>query len=166
MIQFSFNGPIPRRFVGEKVHLISSRSTLFGVHKPAEIYSDSCVSKTALVAFTEKKDAVYFIKSLKKLQDRKEVVDRWIEHGDTIYTSTLELRGGSLMPLKIESSFTVSELHILCLIHYFDLYLAVNLFDVKEYIDLICYKHESAELPNRNTIDCFMEDMYRKNSRM
>lgn len=164
MIQFSFSGPIPRRLVGDKVHLVTSRTTLFGVHKPAEIYSDSCISKTALVAFTDKKDAVYFIKSLKKLQDRKEVVDRWIEHGDTLYTSTMQMHGGSLAPLKLESSFTVSELQILCLIHYFDLYLAVNVFDVKQYLDLICYKHESANFPRRDTIECFMEDMYRKKS--
>lgn len=167
MIQFTFRGDIPHRLAADRIHLVTSRSTIFGVHKPININGNSAsssVSKTALIAFLEKEDAVTFMKRLKKQQENKQIVDRCVMDGDTLYTSVSDIRGGSLMPLKLESSFSVGELQILCFIHYFDMYLAFTALDNKDHLDIVCYSHETSDLPNRSTIDNYMEDMYRKQS--
>lgn len=163
MMQFSFRGDIPRRVASDKVHLVTSRTTIFGVHKPQRIDAEEAsISKTALIAFLEKKDAEIFMKKMKKQQEHKAPIDRCIVGRDMIFPYPPCMSGGSLMPLRLESSFTVNEMQILCNIHYFDMYLAFSMVDVNGYIDLACYTQETSDLPNRSTINHYMEDMYRK----
>lgn len=157
MIRFNVKGSVPRRIAQERAHIVTSRTTLFGIHVPTG--GNHC-SKTAIVSFLGIREANMFVERLKEHQDNKGVVDRTLID-DAISCVTPETPGGSLMPLKLDT-LSVHELESLCVIHYFDMYVA-HAADIQENVlELYCYKHITPDYPDREVLNRFMEEMLRK----
>ncbi len=170
MIRFHTYGPLPRSMSSTQCLFLTTRKTMFGVHRNLHRidFDDEC-SKTALLGFVEQDNAELFLKKIDHMQRSGSNVDRCMIGDIMPPNSYLPWRSG-IAPLKLEP-FPINDIQRLCLLHYFDLYIVVNIdaglpsdsskSSHESDMTLLCYEFKTYEWPNRNILDRFMSDMYR-----
>lgn len=159
MIHLISYGQIPKFYKDTKVHYLTSRSTIYGLHR--HVVEDN-YSKTSLICFSDMKHASSFRDDLVQLQASGKIIERCVHQLDVfnpsvaVNTSTK----GSLLPISINTSHIV-DIMKLCHLNYFDMYLV---FDTNRYEDLnsmsFSYYHFTTnEMPSRGYINCHLEQL-------
>lgn len=164
MIKFQVYGPLPRSMMSNTCHFISTRNSLFGIHRTLNrIDFDMSCTKTTLLAFLEEDQAQTMMNRLDYMQRNGIDINRLTDGDELPNTSVGKWRAG-IAPLKLES-MSIGDMERLCLLHYFDMYIVANM-DVEEFdrLTLMCYENKTYEWPNRNILDRFMRDMYQNDA--
>ena len=152
-MQFKAYGGIPKSYYHAKVKCISSRNTLYAIHKDHEK-----TSKTHIVCFTESRHVSMFKTYLTDIQ-KKGILDRCSEFNAFIIPYT---HGhGSTHPLSIVE-YPLIDLMKTCHLNYFDMYVVFD-FSVESYdvATLHHYNFESVEYPHRGYLNCHLTQMMR-----
>lgn len=163
MIHFKVYGPLPRSMLSNKCHFISTRNSLFGVHRYLQrIDFDNSCTKTTLVGFLEEDQANTFLQRLDFMQRSGIDINRCNTLDNVLNFDKFSPYGNSMAPLQLEG-MTISDIERLCLLHFFDMYIVANMdHDISnDNITLMCYENKTYEWPNRDILDRFMRDMYR-----
>lgn len=152
MIQFKTYGNIPKSFYDGKMKYISTRKTLYGVHKNKDKYS-----KTHLICFTEAQHAKFFKDYLLQIQSKGRDIERCSEMENVIFP--IMDAPGKKLPLEIIEC-RLAHLMKMCHLNFFDMYV---IFDVVkgdyDTMTLKCYLYESTGYPNRGYINCHLNQM-------
>lgn len=152
MIQFKSHGEIPKSYIDAKVRCISSRNTLYGIHKNYEKHS-----KTRVVAFTEKNHVDRFKVYLLELQHKGKVIERCSDFESFMIPYTLS--AGSRLPLSVVE-YPMIDLMKMCHLNFFDMYVVFDI--VNEPYDVITlhfFTYESPSYPHRGYINCHLLQM-------
>lgn len=160
MLRINRSGGYPRSLQHEKVHVITARNTLFGIHKGV-IHSqcDTNCSKTVLLACFQKGHARQLIDMFEATQRSGYPINR-IVIDDTIDLRASSAYGASLLTFSTEE-LALPDLEKLCLLHYFDLYVTNELTKLGESLHLDCYEYKTYEHPNQGMLRKIMKDMWR-----
>lgn len=160
MLRFNRCGSYPRSLQHEKVHVVTTRNTLYGIHKNIihPDYDMNC-SKTVLLACFERIHAKKLISTIEHVQRRGLPIQREIQD-DIVNLSTPAIYNSGFFPLSVEE-VALPDLEQICLLHFFDMFVT---FDLEEQdtdtLLLNCYEYKTYEIPNQGIIRRFMEDMY------
>lgn len=161
MLRFQFNNRYPDYLSKEKLHFVTARNTIFGVHKPSyDKDTDPVCTRTNLVTFVRKDDATSFLKSLDEFQNiNKYIPDRILDGTTDEYR-----RVGPLLSYSIESIDAI-EMETLCRIHGFHMMVVHNIQVGENALDDIyeCYLFETP-LPTKPLLVKYFKNMYRKST--
>ena len=149
MIRLRSHGSIPKNYNGSRVHYLTCRKTIFGVHRTLPDES----SKTCIVCFTDTKSASRFKDELSR---GGYTVVRYISPTDIEVTKTT---GGGLLPVTVETT-TMLEMMKICHLNFFDMYLVFT-------VDDSTYSHfdfETSEMPTRGYVNSYFELLLHTNS--
>lgn len=159
MLKFQYNHRYPDYISKERLHIITTKNTIFGVHNLTyEKDLDPSCTRTNLVSFVREEDAKNFRTSLEQFQIiRKQVPDRVIDGSDDTFRKT-----GSLMTFHVDS-IDANDIESLCRIHGFNMLVVHHVHTSDELMRDIfeCYLYESP-LPSPSLLAKYFKDMYRK----
>lgn len=160
MLRFKRNGVYPRSLQQEKVHVITTRNTLYGIHKHVihPSYDVHC-SKTILIACFKEAHARELISMFQQTQRQGYPVNRFIED-DVIDLQKPSVHTTGFYPFGIEE-VPLPDLEKICLLHYFDMFVATDILRTNQDMHLSCYEYKTYEFPNPGIIRRMIEDMYK-----
>lgn len=153
MMQFKAYGGIPKSYHDAKVKCITTRNTLYAIHKEHEK-----TSKTHIICFTENRHVGLFKDYLVNIQ-KKGVLDRCSEYNS--FVIPFSDAHGSTYPLSIVE-YPLIHLMKTCHLNYFDMYVVFD-FALENYdiATLHYYNFESVEYPHRGYLNCHLTHMMR-----
>lgn len=150
-MQFKAYGGIPKSYYDAKVKCITSRNTLYAIHKDHDK-----ISKTHLVCFTENKHVNTFQNYLINMQ-KKGILDRCSEF--STFLIPYSDANGSKYPLSIVE-YPLVQLMKTCHLNYFDMFVVFDtILDNHDIITLHHYNFESIEYPHRGYLNCHLTQM-------
>lgn len=146
MIKFQTNSIYPRNILNKKIHIISTRNTMYGIHVPISPNND--LTKTHLISFINYNDAVKFKKQIDDFQlNFKKLPDRIIDDSENKYREF-----GVLLNLDIAEKKTI-ELETICDIYWFNLFVVYNINTTSNEYE--CYLYES-QYPDNKLLSTFL----------
>lgn len=149
MIKYNIIPTNNRYYLHHKhLYLLKSRKTYYGVHTENYMNNiDPTCSKTALLVFIYKKDALKFKSLLNRQQSYGKTYDRVVnDFGSDIITSN------SIFPLEIEEIDT-DKLRVMCYLQFFNLYIISEIINKNKDIKLYGTEISTYEYPNREMIE-------------
>lgn len=157
MIHIRSSGSIPNSLYQKKIYGITTRKTLFGIHRPYQkIGFDEMCSKTTLLLGTNQVIAQQMLDRMHELHQRGISWKRTLSDQDLI---SEHQNLTSIMPLEI-IELSMSDMIKLCQIHYFDMYITHSIETVDHSTsDWLCYEYNTLQRPNRAMVEQFMRDM-------
>lgn len=154
MIHMIPYGKIPKNYHDTRVHYLTSRNTIYGIHKPVTDGS----SKTCIVCFSDERDAHTFKTELLNVQRSGKLIDR-CEHGPNTLQPYVDTKTkGSILPISMTST-RIIEIMKMCHLNFFDMYLV---FDVEQYDHNYLFNYymfQTSEIPHRGYINCSLEQL-------
>lgn len=159
MLRFHFVSRYPDYLSQDRLHILTSRQTLFGVHLPTHTHSnDRLCTKTHIISFVREEDAQRFRRTLENFQHyHKYLPDRIMDGSADDHRKT-----GSLLHLHVEA-LDAHHLEKACAIHWFNL-LVVHSIQPGSYPfqDLYeCFLYDTPS-PSQEVVRTYLQDMYRK----
>jgi hypothetical protein len=149
MIKYNIIPTNNRYYLHHKnLYLLKSRNTYYGVHSEnfmTEI--DPICSKTAILVFIYKKDAIKFKQILDKQQNTGKTYNRIVNDFSSKVVSS-----NSIFPLEIEEIDT-DKLRILSYLHFFNLYMINDIIKRNKDIEIYGTEVSTYEYPNREMIE-------------
>lgn len=158
VMRFQISNRFPDYLLREKLHVLTTRNTLYGIHQP--LYQpnyDQICTKTQIVSFIRHEDAASFKYTLESYQrNNKTFPDRVMDGSSADFREP-----GSYIPLVIDT-IDAEQLQKLCDIHYFTLLIVHKIHDSDEpYQDMYqCYLYDSP-MPSKDVSLAFIRDMYK-----
>ncbi len=151
-MQFKAYGGIPKSYYDAKVKCITTRNTLYGIHKDHDK-----ISKTHLICFTEKRHVHLFKDYLVNIQQKGKLLDRCSEFSSFIIPHSEGY--GSKYPMEV-SEYNLVQLMKTCHLNYFDMYVVFD-FVMEDYdvVTMHHYNFESSEYPHRGYLNCHLMQM-------
>jgi hypothetical protein len=140
-----------------RVHYITNRHTIYGVHKQAP--DDSLNSKTCILCFSDQSNVHMFADKLRNIQKKGSMLERCIYLPGVLYPMLqpdAKTHGGSLMSLEIQSS-TVVDIMKMCHLNFFDMYMVFNM----DADSLHCYVYETMHIPTRDYMTMYYNYLLR-----
>lgn len=133
----------------KKLYLLKSRDTYYGVHSELFLNEiDPLCSKTALVVFIKKSDAVRFKKKLDSEQKSGKSYNRIIENSiSNVINST------SISHQMDVEEIDIDKLRILCYLHFFNIYIINDIIKINKKIILYGSEFSTHEYPSRQMIE-------------
>lgn len=158
MLRFQMISRYPDYISHDKLHVVTTRQTLFGVHQPyyAKDQDIHC-TKTNIISFLRHEDAYHFKRTLENFQQLyKHIPDRVMDGSLATYRKT-----GSIMPLSIDS-IHAKDLEQLCSIHWFNMLVVHHVHDGYEpFHDIYeCFLYDTPP-PKKDVILLYLQNMYR-----
>jgi hypothetical protein len=156
MLRFASINKYPDYISRERLHLIATRQSIFGVHLPHRIAKDldpQC-TKTHLLAFLKYDDARNFKIMLENYkQYHNNYPDRVLDGSVPIYGSHVAL------PIGIED-FAAADIERLCQINWFSLLVVFNVIESDDPLDDIynCYTLHT-QPPERNVVNSYFKNL-------
>jgi hypothetical protein len=152
MIHLKPHGIIPRSYYDTKVKCVTTRKTLYAIHKPSNDHN----SKTHIVCFTEQKHAFTFKEYLTSVQKQGKIIDRCTEFSEYVATKSPEI-GGSKLPLDIIECKLMDAMKM-CHLNYFNMYVVFDLHHTSyDAVTMYYYSFESTGYPNREYLNCYLQ---------
>lgn len=159
MIHLVPYGQIPKSYKDTKVHYLTSRNTIYGVHRHVV---EENYSKTSLVCFSDMKHAIHFRDDLVKLQASGKILERCVHFPNVLSPSVSAGTNptGSRLPISITTSHIV-DIMKLCHLNFFDMYLVfdTNRYDEVNNMSFSYYQFATKEIPSRGYINCHFEQL-------
>lgn len=119
-------GNIPKSYKGKdtRVHYLTCRKTIYGVHRTA---ADDAMSKTCIMCFTSKRHAITFKDELMYIQTTGRVLERCLPVPNVIHHPIASIKTtGSMLHVSVETS-PIVDLMKMCHMNYFDMYLVFDI---------------------------------------
>ncbi len=155
MIHLIPYGNIPKSYKDIRVHYLSSKNTIYGIHR--NVTSD--FSKTSLICFTDNKNAHTFKERLCDIQKSGKILERCAYGTDELRPYVASKTKGSIIPLQVTSTHIIDRMKM-CHLNFFDMMLVFNVNDIDSYdFKFSYYNFQTSEVPSRAYIDCYLEQM-------
>lgn len=156
MIQFKSYGKVPNRLYDARVVCLTTRNTLYGIHKIKGVEKQS---KTHLIGFVESTHARMFQDYLIRMQDSGRGIERCSIHENVIIPVTVAQV--SKLPLQV-LEYRLAGAMKLCSLNFFNMHIV---FDVThgdlDQMTFHHYDYESIDYPNRDYINIQLESLLR-----
>lgn len=171
MLRFHAKAQLPQRVMHDRAFVLASRSTIFGLHRPAEDIDARATdvspytTKTTLVAFTNADHATRLSRAITDLQRHGGYYERTLVGGARVHVAPRGKKGEhgpSLAPVLIKA-LTVREMQMMCMLNYFDMFLVYGLTEgCNEDMDLSCYEYVCKGYPSRHVMERNLEGLLRR----
>lgn len=148
-------GNVPKSYKDKyaRVHYLTCRKTIYGVHRWIEDSADLS-SKTCIVCFAEQRHAFSFKDDLMHIQNMGRILERCIHLPNVIHPLAAKKTKGTFLQVSVESSSMVDMMKM-CHMNFFDMYLV---FDVNHHDNgdrsFSYYIFNVTDTPARGYLNC------------